>query len=126
MAKDDRVELAATDAPPFPIPSPSCGALTSPLIAPETAVKPFASVREATRVAGLMGEGLVATSCVGKGWDYLVTRSIAHHYPRGDVSSFFAKEAVSLLRLPAPLRLACPQVHSSHHLSVHRLAPSSR
>ena len=39
------------------------------------------------------------------GWDYLVTRSIANHYPRGDVSAFFDKEAKGMcpfLRWDAP------------------------
>ena len=81
------------DAPPFPLPSAQCGRLNSSAVPAAHRVEPFASVRDATRVARLVGDGLIATSCVGHGWDYLVTRSIANHYPRGDVSAFFDREA---------------------------------
>ena len=74
----------AATAPPDGCPSlESAAAPATPL---------FSSLLAATAIDGLIGNGLVATSCVPQGWAYAFTRSTAGSYPRGSLSAFFRKE----------------------------------
>ena len=82
----------ATDAPPFAVPRPMCGRLNSSVVPPSHAVQPFASVRDATRVSGLVGSGVVATSCVGRG--------ACTCAPAGQTD--FASQLLRPLHAPAP------------------------
>ena len=82
----------------------SCPELTSTHIAPTPL---FGSLSEAARIGGLIGDGLVATSCAPRGWDYSFTRSTAGNYPRGALSTFFHREqTVANVR-----KLAGPSAH---------------
>jgi hypothetical protein len=69
--------------------SSRCPALSSS-IAPPT--PNFASLLGAALSDGLVGDGLVATSCAPRNWTYLFTRSTAGQYPKGSLSAFFKRE----------------------------------
>ena len=67
----------------------SCPSLASTL---HPATPPFESLSAAAFTKDLLGDGLVATSCVPKRWNYLFTRSTSGNYPRGTLSTFFKRE----------------------------------
>ena len=74
MMRSDRVNDFPTPVAPSRPPAPNCGALTSAIVPTAAEPLPFRSLRDAARVPGLVGKGMAVTSCIGLGWDYLVTR----------------------------------------------------